>query len=51
MPDKDVVKTSIELPAGLLKRAKIRAVEEGSDFRTLVIEGLEIRLKAARKTK
>ena len=46
MGDKAATKTTIEIPTALLKRAKIRAVREGSDLRTLVIEGLEMRLKA-----
>lgn len=46
MGDRATTKTTIELPTALLKRAKIRAVYEGSDLRRLVIEGLDLRLKA-----
>ena len=46
--DKGAVKTTVVLPASLWERAKVRAVEERTDFRTLVIEGLEMRLKAAK---
>jgi hypothetical protein len=47
--DKATTKTTIELPTALLKRAKIRAIHEGSDLRRLVIEGLEMRLKVQPK--
>ncbi len=38
------VKTTVALPEDLWARAKRQAIEERSDFRTLVIEGLELRL-------
>ncbi len=48
----DTVKTTIELPADLHYQVKLRALQEGSDLRSLVIEGLELRLKRkARKRK
>jgi hypothetical protein len=34
-------RTTTELPESLWKRAKIRALEEGTDLRALVIRGLE----------
>jgi hypothetical protein len=40
MPE-EVKRTSLDLPLDLWKRAKVRAVEEGRDFRSLVIEALE----------
>jgi hypothetical protein len=46
--DKPTTKTTVELPTVLLKRAKIQAIKEGSDLRTLVLEGLEMRLRASK---
>jgi hypothetical protein len=44
------VRTTIEFPEDLWTRARIRAIEERTDFRVLVIEGLEMRLaKKGRK--
>jgi hypothetical protein len=38
------IKTTVEFPEELWLRAKRRALDEWTDFRTLVIEGLELRL-------
>ncbi len=40
MPE-EIKRTSLDLPLALWKRVKIRAVEEGTDFRNLVIRALE----------
>ena len=42
------VKTSLWLPEGLWKRAKVRAVEERVDLRDVIIAALEAYLKAKR---
>ena len=42
-------KTTIDLPAGLWRAAKIRAVDEGSDLRSVIIEALTAHLKAKPK--
>ena len=39
------VKTTVVLPTALWERAKLYAVKERSDLRSLIIEGLEMRLK------
>lgn len=39
------VKTTVELPKELWRRAKILAMDEGSDLRSVIIEGLEMILK------
>lgn len=38
---REVKRTSLDLPLALWKRAKVRAVGEGTDFRSLVIRALE----------
>ncbi len=38
--DKEWVKTTVRLPEALWRRAKIRAVEERSDFQAVLIEAL-----------
>lgn len=42
---KDLVKTTIELPEPLWREAKIRALDERSDFRAIVMAALEAYLK------
>ena len=39
------VKTTVELPQTLWREAKIRALDEGTDFRRVVIAALERYLK------
>jgi hypothetical protein len=39
---------TVDIPSELLKRAKVRAVLEEKDLRTLVIEALEAALKGKR---
>lgn len=41
---------TVEIPIELHRRAKVRAVETGSDLRSMVIDGLE-RILAERKPK
>jgi hypothetical protein len=41
---KDIVKTTIELPADLWRAAKMRAVDERSDLRRIIIEALRAHL-------
>ena len=43
------VKTTVEIPEKLWKRAKQKALDERSDLRRLIIEGLELRLKEAKR--
>ena len=43
-----MVKTTLLMPEGLWRQAKIRALEEHRDLRDLLIEGLEIVLKRGR---
>lgn len=38
------VKTTVEIPENLWERAKKRALEERTDLRALILEGLELRL-------
>jgi hypothetical protein len=40
-----LVKTTIAIPEDLLYRAKRHALDERTDLRVLVIEGLELRLQ------
>ncbi len=48
-PDKaETVKTTVVLPAALWESARIRAIEERADFRTVVIKALEAYLKASK---
>ncbi len=52
MPKKevaDVIKTSLNLPAALWKRVKIRALEEDRNAQDIVIEMLEKYLRKPRK--
>ncbi len=44
MADK-LVRLTVQIPEALHKAAKIAAVKQGTDLRTLVIEGLAARLK------
>lgn len=39
--DSDTVKTTVELPGDLWRAAKIRAMDERSDLRTVLIHALE----------
>ena len=39
------VKTSVDLPQNVWREAKIRAMDEGTDFRRVVIAALERYLK------
>lgn len=49
-PDKaETVKTTVVLPAALWESARIHAIEERTDFRTVVIRALEAYLKAAKR--
>ncbi|HEY7791881.1 MAG TPA: hypothetical protein VIC33_15305 [Vicinamibacterales bacterium] len=43
------VKTTVELPEELWRAAKIRAMDERSDLRSVLIEALATYLKPARK--
>ena len=37
-----MVKTTLQMPEDLWRKAKIRALEERSDLRTLLLRGLEL---------
>jgi hypothetical protein len=43
--DEATVKTTIDLPQPLWRKAKVRAIEEGSDLRSVVIRALDAYLK------
>ena len=45
----ETVKTTIELPAELWRRARIRALDERVDFRRIVIAALEAYLKTTKE--
>ena len=42
--DEDEKRLTVDIPAELHRRAKIRAAELGVDLRVIVIEGLQLRL-------
>jgi hypothetical protein len=43
------VKTTVVIPEKLWERAKRRALDERTDLRALILEGLELRLKEAKR--
>ena len=43
------MKTTVELPETLWKAAKVRAMDERTDLRSVIIAALEAHLKAKRK--
>lgn len=43
--EEDRVKTTLWLPRPLWRKAKIRAIDDGTDLRSVVIEALERYLK------
>lgn len=43
------MKTTVDLPASLWRAAKIRAMDERTDLRQVIIAALEAYLKGARK--
>lgn len=45
----DVVKTTVELPEELWRKAKIRAMDDRSDLRSVIIAALEAHLRKAAK--
>ena len=45
----ETMKTTVVLPAPLWERARIRAIEERTDFRSVVIKALEAYLKASKR--
>jgi hypothetical protein len=49
MTDKRTVKTTIELPHALYRAAKIRALDEGTNLRALVIAALGAYLRTPAK--
>ncbi len=48
-PKAETVKTTVVLPAALWERARFHAIEERTDFRSVVIMALEAYLKAPRR--
>jgi hypothetical protein len=42
-------KTTVDLPADLWRAAKIRAMDDGTDLRSVIIEALAAHLKAKAK--
>jgi hypothetical protein len=47
MPE-EIKRTSLDLPLALWKSVKVQAIEEGTDFRSLVIRALEAYLRSAK---
>lgn len=45
----ETVKTTVVLPRALWEAARIHAIEERTDFRTVVIKALDAYLKAAKR--
>lgn len=45
--DSDTVKTTVELPGELWRAAKIRAMDERADLRTVLIRALELYLRGS----
>ena len=45
------VKTTLVMPEGLWRRAKVRAMEERCDLKDLLLEGLELVLKRGKGNK
>jgi hypothetical protein len=45
------IKTTIDLPQALWRAAKIRAMDDGRDLRSVIIRALELYLKTKRKAK
>ncbi|MCI1277561.1 MAG: hypothetical protein LKG23_01120 [Nitrospira sp.] len=45
----DAVKTTVELPEELWRKAKIRAMDDRSDLRSVIIAALEAHLRKAAK--
>ena len=45
----DVVKTTVDLPVALWRKAKVRAMDERTDLRQIVIVALEAYLKKGEK--
>jgi len=46
--DSDTVKTTVELPGELWRAAKIRAMDERADLRTVLIRALEDYLRGSK---
>lgn len=49
--DSDTVKTTVELPGELWRAAKIRAMDDRADLRTVLIRALEEYLRDSEKPK
>ena len=49
--DGDTVKTTVELPGELWRAAKIRAMDERADLRTVLIRALESYLEGTRPSR
>ena len=45
----DVVKTTVDLPVALWRRAKIAAMDERTDLRDVIIRALEAYLKGTKE--
>jgi len=48
MTNERIVRTTIRVPEGLLKKCKIRGIETGMSFQELVVEALKAYLKEGR---
>ena len=49
--DSDTVKTTVELPGDLWRAAKIRAMDDRADLRTVLVRALELYLADEKQTK
>ena len=47
---RELVRTTVELPGALWRRAKVRAVDERSDLRAVIIAALAMYLKTQTRT-
>jgi len=48
-PEARMVKTTVELPEKLWRAAKIRAMDERTDFRSVLVAALEAYLKGRKR--
>jgi hypothetical protein len=46
-PDADVVRTTVELPPALWRAAKVRAMDERTDLRAVIIAALRAYLRGS----
>lgn len=49
-PDAGVVRTTVELPPALWRAAKVRAMDERTDLRAVMIAALRLYLRTAKES-